>query len=79
MEQTFTEWYLENHKDGNLCPPPMTEDLFEKFLIKYLLNGKFMTTLSMSDAQTRAQLLWEIIDTHSKDYQKEFRKYKRTL
>ena len=71
MEQTFTEWYLKNHKEGDLCPPQMTNEEFENFLVKYLLDDDFCVDLSMSDKQARTILLSTILALYSDNFKKE--------
>ena len=76
-EETLTYW-LENHwQKGNLCPPPMSTVEFENFLIKYLLKDKFCTVLSLSDAQTRTELLHKILVKYSKEYEQEYKEHLR--
>ena len=71
----FTEW-LNEHKEGdNLCPPPMSINEFESFLIDYLLPENYCIVMSMSEDQCRTQLLHDILQGHSKKYRKEYIKW----
>ena len=76
-EETLTYWLNENWQEGNMCPPPMSSVEFENFLIRYLLPKDYHTVLSMPDAQTRTQLLHDILTQHSKAYQKEYKEHLR--
>ncbi len=67
----FHTWYALNHKAHDLCPPPMSEAEFEKFLLRYL-EKDFLTTLSMSDAQTRTEFLWRILYDYSPEFRDEW-------
>lgn len=77
MEQTFTEWYEKNSTEGDLCCPPMTNEEFENFLIKYLLDDYFSVDLSMSNKQARTQLLTTILCLYSESFRQEIQKYKK--
>ena len=72
----FHTWYTLNHNPHDLCPPPMSEADFEKFLLRYL-EKDFLTTLSLSDAQTRTELLWTILYDYSPEFREEWDEYRR--
>lgn len=72
----FHTWYTLNHNPHDLCPPPMSEADFEKFLLRYL-EKDFLTTLSLSDAQTRTELLWRILYDYSPEFREEWEDTKR--
>ena len=76
-EETLTYWLNENWQKGNLCPPPMSVEQFEKFLILYLLSKDYRTVLSMPDDQARTELLHDILVRHSEVYQKEYKEHLR--
>lgn len=67
----LTEW-LDNHKEGhNICPPPMTAEEFERFLIDYLLGENYTIIMPMPDAQCRTQILHDILYEYCKKYRNE--------
>lgn len=74
----FTEW-LDTNKDGsNMCPPPMSTDEFERFLIEYLLDtkdSKYYIVSPLPDSQARTQILHDILLRYSKKYEKEYRNW----
>ena len=72
----FHTWYTLNHNPHDLCPPPMSEADFEKFLLRYL-EKDFLTTLSLSDAQTRTELLWTILYHYSPEFREEWEDTRR--
>lgn len=76
MEQTFTEWYEKNSEEGDLCTPPMTNEEFENFIVKYLLDDDFCVDLSMSDKQARTILLTTILSLYSENFRKEIKSHK---
>lgn len=76
-EETLTYWLETRWQEGNMCPPPMSSVEFENFLIKYLLKDKFCTVLPLSDAQTRTQLLHDILVKYSEEYEKEYKEHLR--
>lgn len=75
MDKTFTEWLTANHNGYELCSPPMSLEEFEEFLIRYLLPEPPQIVMSMSEAQCRTEILWNILMNNSKKFRKEWRKY----
>lgn len=66
----FTTWL--HHQPGyGICPPPMSEEQFERFLNMYLFDKPYISSVSLSDAQYRTELLDAILTKHSKKYRKE--------
>lgn len=76
-EETLTYWLETHWQKGNLCPPPMSAEQFEKFLILYLLSKDYRTVLSMPDDQARTELLHDILVRHSEVYRKEYKEHLR--
>lgn len=66
----FTTW-LHYQPSYGVCPPPMTQEQFERFLNMYLFDKPYISSLSLSDAQYRTELLDAILTKHSKKYRKE--------
>ena len=77
MKQTFTEWYEKNSMGGDLRCPPMTNEEFENFLIKYLLDDYFGTDSFPTKEQARTQLLTTILCIYSESFRKEIQKYEK--
>ena len=66
----FTTW-LHYQPSYGICPPPMSEEQFERFLNMYLFDKPYISTISLSDAQYRTELLDVILTKFSKKYRKE--------
>ena len=69
-DASFTTW-LACQPSYGICPPPMTQDQFERFLNMYLFDTPHISTLSLNDSQYRTELLDAILTKHSKKYRKE--------
>lgn len=74
VNETFVEW-MDDQFDYGLCPPPMSSQKFEEFIIKYLASDAPAVILSTSDGQCRTELLFHILSKYSKDFQREWRKH----
>jgi len=75
----LTQWFDVNWEEGNMCPPPMDTDTFEKYLVYYLLPRPNYISLSISEPQARSQVLHSILMHHSKEYQEEYEKHRKNL
>lgn len=76
-KETLTYWLETHWQKGNLCPPPISVEQFEKFLILYLLSKDYRTVLSMPDDQARTEILYDILVRHSEVYQREYKEHLR--
>ena len=71
--ETFTEWLDRNWEEGNLCPPPLNAQLAVYFLLDYLVDVDWYTTMPMSTEQVNTEIVDLILRNYSKKYQKELK------
>lgn len=72
MKSKLTDFLEQNRQADNVCPPPMTAEEFEAYIVKYLLGDDYCVIESLGVSQVRTIELLDILKKHSPEFRKEF-------
>ena len=75
-EKQFTYWLENEAEDMGLMQPPLSAQKALGFLRDYLLGEDWYVVNPVNTEQCNAQLVFEILSKYSKDFRKEFKKYR---
>ena len=78
-ENKFTYWLEHKAENCGLCDPPLDAQKAVNFLKKYLLGDSWYVAVSENTSQVNCAAVHQILLKYSKEYRKEYKKYKKGL